>query len=271
MRLTVNCSMLFRDRSLSERFRAVRAAGLTAVELWWPFSSPTPDDSDVAAFVAALRDAGVQLTGLNFDAGDMAAGERGLLSHPDDTARFRANVDVVTRIGELTGCRAFNALYGLRLPDVDPDEQDRTGRENLAFAAAAVARIGGIVLVEPVSGAPAYPLLTAADAVAVMDAVAAQGGPSTLGLLLDVYHLATNGDDVGAAIRTYRSRIAHVQLADAPGRGAPGTGQLPIGRWLDDLHDGGYDSWVGLEYTSADPNPFAWYGTLPQPQQEGQA
>lgn len=262
MRLTVNCSILLKDLPLPERFRAVRSAGFAAVELWWPFTSPAPDHGEVSAFVGALRDAGVQLTGLNFDAGDMAAGDRGLVSLPDATARFRANVDAVTTIGELTGCRAFNALYGLRLPQVDPLEQDRLALENLAFAADGVARIGGTVLVEPVSGAAAYPLRTAADAVAIIDSVAAHHGQARLGLLLDVYHLASNGDDVAAAIRTCRSRIAHVQVADAPGRGAPGTGGLPITRWLDDLHGGGYDGWVGLEYLSTGPDPFGWCASL---------
>lgn len=258
MRLTVNCSILLRDLPLADRFRTARAAGFEAVELWWPFAGPTPADEDVDALIGALRDAGVRLTGLNFDAGDMAAGERGLLSDPELVARFRANAEAVTRIGERTGCRAFNALYGLRRQGVPADEQDRVARANLAAAATAVARIGGLVLVEPVSGAPGYPLRTADDAVAVLDAVAAEHGATNLGLLLDVYHLASNGDDVDAAIRTHRDRVAHVQVADSPGRGAPGTGRLPIDRWLADLRDGGYDGWVGLEYASTAPDPFPW-------------
>src|SRR5690606_1432491 len=97
---------------------------------------------------------------------------RGLISWPEREADLLANLDVVTTIGERTGCRAFNALYGNRQPGVDPAQQDEVGSRNLAAAAQAVARIGGTVLVEPVSGADAYPLKTAADAVAVIDRVA---------------------------------------------------------------------------------------------------
>src|SRR5699024_5784877 len=157
------------------------------------------------------------------------------------------NLDAVTRIGELTGCRAFNALYGNRVDDATPAAQDELGAENLALAAQAVARIDGTVLVEPVSGAPAYPLKTAADAVAAID----RAGEGNIGLLFDVFHLSVNGDDVDAARAAYADRIAHVQIADAPGRDQPGTGSLPIARWVEDLTAGGYDGWIGLEYKPA--------------------
>ncbi|WP_420111346.1 hydroxypyruvate isomerase family protein [Pseudactinotalea sp.] len=262
MRLTVNGSILLTELPLLERPAAVRAAGFDAIELWWPFASSTPDQADVDALVQALADAGVQLTGLNFNAGDMPGGDRGLVSWPERESDFLANLDVVTQIGERTGCRAFNALYGNRQPDADPVAQDSLGARNLAAAAAAVARIDGIVLVEPVSGMDAYPLKTAADTVAVIDRVASEHGATNLGLLLDVYHLAVNGDDVDAAIAAYRYRVAHVQIADAPGRDQPGTGDLPIERWLGDLASGGYAGWVGLEYKPAMPasqtDPFAW-------------
>ena len=114
------------------------------------------------------------------------------------------------------------------------------------------------MLVEPVSGAPSYPLKTAADAIAVIDRV----GEANVGLLFDVYHLATNGDDVDAARAAYSGRIAHVQIADVPGRDQPGTGEAPIARWTEDLLTGGYTGWVGLEYKPATPasqaDPFAW-------------
>jgi len=255
---TVNCSILLTDLPLLQRPAAARAAGFSGVEFWWRFPTPTPDRADVDAFVTAVTTAGVQLTGLNFDAGDMPGGDRGLVSRPDRSAELRANLDVVTEIGERTGCRAFNALYGNRIPGADPAAQDALGAENLHLAARAVARIGGTVLLEPLSGAPAYPLRTSADAVAVLDRVAAEHGSTNLGLLCDVYHLSVNGADVAAEIAAHRDRIAHVQIADAPGRGAPGTGGLPVADWIEDLRRGGYTGPVGLEYTSGDADPFAW-------------
>ncbi len=89
------------------------------------------------------------------------------------------------------------------------------------------ARSAATVLVEPVSGADRYPLLTAADAVDVITRVERESGVTSVGLLADLYHLTVNGDDVGKAITTYADRIAHVQIADAPGRNEPGTGDDP--------------------------------------------
>ncbi|HET6697517.1 MAG TPA: TIM barrel protein, partial [Nocardioidaceae bacterium] len=163
----VNCSILFTELPLLERPAAAKAAGFDAVEFWWPFAEPVPADRDVDAFVAAVRDAGVQLVGLNFAAGDMPAGDRGLVSWPERSAQFRDNVDVTVGVGEQLGCRAFNALYGNRVDGLPTEQQQRLGSENLAVAARAAERIGGTVLVEPVSGADRYPLLTAADALDV--------------------------------------------------------------------------------------------------------
>jgi hydroxypyruvate isomerase len=265
---TVNCSILLAGLPLLDRPAAARAAGFEAVEFWWPFPTSSPDSVAVDAFVDAIHKAGVLLTGLNLPAGDMPGGDRGLISWPARSVELRASLDVVTAIGERTGCRAFNALYGNRVDDAEPDEQDDLGAENLALAARAVARIGGTVLLEPVSGAAAYPLTTAADVVTVLDRVAAEHEATNLGLLLDVYHLAVNGADVAADIGAYRDRIAHVQIADAPGRGAPGTGELPIAAWLEDLHDGGYTGAIGLEYKTDDADPFAW---LPRDRRGSQA
>ena len=256
----VNCSILFTELPLLERPAAAKEAGFDAVEFWWPFAVAVPADGEVEAFVRAVGDAGVRLVGLNFFAGDMPGGDRGLVSWPARSGEFRDNVEVTVGIGERLGCRAFNALYGNRVEGADPAAQDDLAVENLAFAGRAAARIGGTALVEPVSGAPRYPLRTAADAVGVIDRVAGETGVGTLGFLCDLYHLAVNGDDLDRVITAYGDRVAHVQIADAPGRHEPGTGTLDLDRHLGALTAAGYRGWVGLEYvpsrTSADS--FAW-------------
>lgn len=258
---TVNCSILLTDLPLLERPQAARDAGFVGVEFWWPFPVAVPEQAEIDAFVQAIEASGAQLTGLNFFAGDMPGGDRGLVSWPDRSQELRDNLDVVTRIGERTGCTHFNALYGNRVEGGDAAEQDELGADNLARAAQAVAQIGGTVLLEPVSGTPAYPLKTSTDVLQVLDRVADQHGATNLGLLLDVYHLSVNGADVDRDIADHKDRVAHVQIADAPGRGAPGSGELPIHKWIEDLRQGGYDGPVGLEYKTDDADPFAWLPT----------
>jgi hydroxypyruvate isomerase len=255
---TVNCSILLTDLPLLERPHAARNAGFEAVEFWWPFDSPTPADADVASFISAIQDADVQLTGLNFAAGDMPAGDRGILSNPVFTQAFRENVEIAVGIAETLGTRAFNALYGNRDDEYTPATQDHVAAENLAYAARAADRIGATVLVEPVSGAPRYPLLTAADAIRVIDRVHNEHDATNLRLLADFYHLHVNGDDITAAITEYGSRIGHVQIADAPGRGEPGTGEIPIRTYLEQVAAEGYRGYVGLEYKATKPDTFEW-------------
>jgi hydroxypyruvate isomerase len=243
-RYTVNCSILFTELPLPRRPAAAADFGFDAVEFWWPFPDPVPSDAEVDAFVAAVQDAGVQLTGLNFAAGDMASGDRGLVSWPGRAGELRDAVAVAVGIGGRLGTRVFNALYGNRVDGVSPEEQDELAAENLTAACAAAAEIGATVVLEPLSGASRYPLRTAADALAVADQV----GAPNLALLADLYHLAVNGDDIAAVIDRHVGRIGHVQIADAPGRHEPGTGQIPLDRHLAALDAAGYSGWVGLEY-----------------------
>ena len=256
LRYAVNLSILFTELDLLDRPAAAKAAGFDAVEFWWPFAVATPRTAEIDAFVTAIAEAGVQLVGLNFFAGDLAAGERGVLSLPRRADEFKAGVDLAVEIGRRLNCPAFNALYGNRIDAASAAEQDAVALGSLRYAARAVAEIGATVLLEPVSGIPGYPLRTAADVIEVIDRV----GEPNIGLLADLYHLAVNGDDVTAAIAAHTDRIAHVQIADAPGRGEPGSGELPLGDWLAALVANGYAGYVAAEYkptvTSADS--FGW-------------
>ena len=243
-RTAANCSMLFTDLPLLDRPAAAAAAGFAGVEFWWPFGTAAPPDDEVEAFAAAVAGAGLPLVGLNLFAGDMPAGDRGTAGLPGREGEFAASVDIAAALGARLGTGVFNALYG-------NDGDDRVAEGNLALA---VERLPGTVVLEPLSGADRYPLRTAADALAVCDRV-----PGTA-LLLDVHHLSVNGDDVAAVIRDHTDRIAHVQVADAPGRHEPGTGSLPIHDHLTALAAAGYGGWVALEYA---PTP----GHTPSPKE----
>jgi hydroxypyruvate isomerase len=246
----VNCSILFTELPLLQRPAAAAAAGFDAVEFWWPFTSTGPD---VDAFVTAIEDAGVRLTGLNFAAGDMPAGDRGLVSWPGRETEFRDSVAVAVGIGERLGTRVFNALYGNRIDGATG--QGDLADANLVFAAAEARSIGATVVLEPLSGAERYPLRTVADALAVIDRAGAPG----LALLADLYHLAVNGEDLDG-LPAHVDRIGHVQIADAPGRHEPGTGDLDLHRHLAALDAAGYTGHVGLEYapTTTSAAAFAW-------------
>lgn len=262
LRFDVNCSILFTELPLLKRPAAAKAAGFDGVEFWWPFAEAVPSDRDADAFVAALDDAGVELVSLNFAGGDMAAGDRGLLSRPATSAEFRANIDVCVGIAERAGCTRLNALYGNREDDVPEREQDELAAENLRLAADAAARIGATVLVEAINSyeCPRYPVVSSDDAIAAIDRAAADN----VAFLADLYHLARMDEDLPGVLGRHGDRIGHVQIADMPGRGAPGTGAVmweAVFAELADKVDGG---WAGLEYKPTDPadssSSFGWLG-----------
>ncbi|MBB1256073.1 TIM barrel protein [Streptomyces sp. OF3] len=267
-RFTVNLSILFTELPLLERPAAAAAAGFRAAELWWPWvETPTPEQSELDALRSAFQDAGVQLTGLNFYAGQLPGPDRGALSVPgEESERFRANVDVTADFAQSLGCRALNALYGNRVEGADPARQDELALENLTLAARAADRIGAILLVEALNQpeSPKYPLVSAPAAVEVVERVNAATGLDNARFLMDLYHLSMNGEDLPRVIDEYTAVTGHVQIADNPGRGAPGTGDLDLADLLGRLRKSGYDGWVGLEYKPGDApsaESFGWLRT----------
>jgi hydroxypyruvate isomerase len=246
----VNLSILFTHLPLLERPAAAAAAGYNAIELWWPFVEPVPADAELDALAQAIEQAGVRLVGLNLDGGDMAAGDRGLLSRPAQLTRFRDNLDVAVGFAERMGCGVLNALYGNRETEVSPARQDELAVENLVHAAKVAERAGLLVVVEALNtfDNPRYPIASSTAAFRVIDTVQGVSGASNIAFLADFYHLYRMGEDLAALIALAAQRFGHVQLADVPGRGKPGTGEIPFDTLLALLDASPYRGYVGLEY-----------------------
>ncbi|MFE9425516.1 hydroxypyruvate isomerase family protein [Kitasatospora sp. NPDC006697] len=252
-RATVNLSILFGELPLLERPAAAAALGFTAAELWWPFGTETtPSEAELDQLRRAFKDAGVRLTGLNL-LDDLSVGAKGTAAVPAESDRFRENIPVAVALAESLGAGALNAIYGNRVPGLDPAEQDELALENLTRAAQAAHAIGAVLLIEALNrnDAPDYPLHTAAQAVAVVDRINAATGLGNARFLCDLYHLSVNGEDLPAVIDAYADRIGHVQIADNPGRNEPGTGSLELAALLDRLTAAGYTGPIGLEYKPA--------------------
>ncbi|WP_431926167.1 TIM barrel protein [Nonomuraea jabiensis] len=248
--LAANVSILFTELPYRERFAAAAAAGFGEVESWWPFGTPDPDPAEVDGLLAAIRHAGVRLVALNFWAGDMPAGERGVATHSERSGELRRNIPALRAIADQTGCARFNLLVGRLAPETGRETQIEHAARTVATAARAMAGTG-TVLLEPLSGLPegAFPLVTDLDVAGFRERV----GEENVALLFDVYHLGANGVDVVAAAERSSGTVGHVQLADAPGRGAPGTGTLPIAGAVDILIGHGYAGPIGCEYVPGGP------------------
>lgn len=270
---TVNASILFTELPLLERPAAAKAAGFSAIELWWPWiDAPVPEQSELDALRDAIRDAGVQLTGLNFYAGRLPGPDRGALSIPgEESEKFRRNIDVCADFAQSLGCTALNALYGNRVDGATPQEQDELALENLKLAAQAAHRVGAVLLIEALNEpeSPHCPLVSAPRAIEVVDQVNAATGLGNAKFLMDLYHLSMNGEDLHQVIEAYTPKTAHVQIADNPGRGAPGTGELNFTDLLGQLRKAGYEGWIGLEYKPGDGPSASAFDWLPMPLRKG--
>jgi len=240
LRFCANVSLLFGEHPFTERFAAARAAGFDAVEFWWP------SGEDLDTVVEGVTEAGLEVVLINFDAGDMPAGDRGLLSDPDRHQQFRANVPVALELAGRLGCRKLNALVGTQLPGVSPSEQRALAVDSVRFAAEAAAGRAVSVLIEAVNTFENGPYLLSRteDASAFVGEVAR----SNVWLQYDAYHMQRMEGNLVDTFRRYRDRIAHVQIADSPDRHEPGTGEISFGYLLGAIEQSGYDGHIGLEY-----------------------
>jgi hydroxypyruvate isomerase len=256
MRFSANVSILFTEVPLLERFAAARSAGFDAVELWWPRGE------DLTSVGSAIEDAGVDVVLLNFDAGDMPAGDRGLISDPALQDAFRANVPVALELAAAIGCSKLNALAGHELPGQEREEQLELARDNVRFAADAAQQQGAQVLVEAVNTYENGPYLlprtqVASEFLRTVDR-------ENVGLQYDAYHMQRMEGDITVTIERHFSEIAHIQIADSPGRGQPGTGELNFDYILRRVDELGYDGHVGLEYKPLDGDTEASLEWLPR-------
>lgn len=244
--VSANVSLLFAEVDYPDRFAAAAAAGFTAVESWWPFPEPHPGKTALDELIGWIADAGVRLTGLNFFAGDMPGGERGIACDPGRGAELDAGTEALLHVARATGCQGFNLLYGQLDEGGDLDRQRAAAVGAYRRAAEAVAEIDGVVLVEALASGlnGAYPLT---DLTHVNDLIE-QAGVDRLAILFDTFHLGRNGVDLPQAIAEHAGRVGHVQIADTPDRGEPGSGDLDWDAVGAALRSSGYQGTVAAEY-----------------------
>ena len=262
MRFCPNLSMLFKEVDLVERFGRAAEAGFSGVELWWP------SGEDLGRVEAAAKEAGVQVALFNFDAGDMPGGDRGLLSDPERHQQFRDNVPVALELARSVGCRRLNALVGLQLDGVDTAEQLELARDNVGWAADQAAEHGIEVMIEAVNTFENGPYLLP-NTRAAADFVE-QVGRENVKLQYDAYHMQRMEGNIVVTLRERIAGIGHVQVADSPDRGEPGSGELNYRYIFSALEELPYDGWVGLEYKPTTDTTEDSLGWLPRDKRGGE-
>ncbi len=239
-RFSANLSFLYQERPFLERFAAAARSGFRGVEFHFPYDWPAAEVADAA------RAAGVEVVLFNFPAGDWAGGERGLGCLPARVAEFRAGVGRAIEYAQALGCTRINCLAGLAPPGVAPDLLAATLADNLRYAADACAAHGIRVLLEPLNtrDTPGFFLSRTAQAAGIVHAV----GRANVFIQYDIYHAQVMEGDLARTLARHLPHIGHIQFADNPGRGEPGSGEINFPWLFGEIDRLGYRGWVGAEY-----------------------
>jgi hydroxypyruvate isomerase len=242
-----NLSMLWTELPFLDRFDAAARAGFRAVEFLFPYDHPAEE------VARRLSDNGLQLVLHNLPPGDWAAGERGMACIPGREAEFRAGVALAAQYARVLGTPRWHCMAGLQPAGVSEAQARTTWISNVRYAAAEAKQLGIQLLVEPINSLdmPGYFVNRPRQAIALMDEV----GADNVFLQYDIYHAQRMEGELANTIRDLLPRIAHMQLADTPGRHEPGTGEINHHFLFDHIDALGYRGWIGCEYKPKDATP----------------
>jgi hydroxypyruvate isomerase len=261
MKIAANLSMLFVERPLRERVQAACAAGFAGVEIQFPYEVPA------IVLKEALDAAGLPLVLINLPAADLTDGGPGLAAVPARQAAFDEALEQALSYAAMVRPLAVNVLPGRLAEGVERAQALATLTANLRRAAEAFAVLGIGVLVEAINplDMPGFLINTPDDLAALLDAV----GHPNCRAQFDLYHMARQGIDLPTGIARLAGRIGHVQFADCPGRGMPGSGDLDFAAAIAALRSSGYEGWLSAEYRPGDAATSATLAWLPEWRQRG--
>lgn len=243
LRFAANLTMLYGEVAFLDRFARAKASGFSAVEFLFPY------EAGLQAVKAALMENGLRVVLFNLPAGNWSAGERGIAILPDRRQEFREGVEEGIRYALALGSGQLNCLAGLLPSGLSPQDAQRVLVENLTYGADRLAEHGLKLLIEPINtfDVPGFFLTSPWQAVELIQQV----GRPNLKIQLDFYHLQRTQGELIGTFRRLKGHVAHVQIADNPGRHQPGTGEIHYPNIFRALAEEGYIGYIGLEYIPA--------------------
>jgi hydroxypyruvate isomerase len=230
---------MFTELPFRERFAAAAEAGFSAVEHQRPYEIPARE------LRALLKQNGLAFVQLTLPpAGGRT--ERGVACLSDRQEDFDTSLEAGLDYAETIGCnmvhmRSGDVPKGAARRDLWPVYLDR-----LHQAAEVAARRGMTVLIKPITlaTAPDYFLDDPYAGLRAIDMV----GLRNVRLLFDAFHATNAGVDAARFLARHAGSIAHIQIADFPGRHEPGTGAFSFSRLFSAIDNADYHGRIGLEY-----------------------
>ncbi len=255
LRFSANLSLLFTELPLLQRFQAAKQQGFAAVEIQFPY------DVSAGQILAELQRHDLKLVLFNVDADSLLQGGEGLAAVPEKRARFREAVAIAVEYARLLQPLAINVLPGRCLEPSHLQQYWQTLTDNLRYAADAFAGVGVTTVFEAVNShdMPGFIVDSSAKMLAMLNEV----DHPRLRLQYDIYHMSRMGEDCAAFLQQHIDKIGHIQFADCPGRGQPGTGAVDFDTLFGLIAGSSYRGWVGAEYKPVGTtyDSFAWVKT----------
>jgi hydroxypyruvate isomerase len=239
-KFNANLTMLFKEVDFLERFERAARAGFKGVEFLFPY------DWDKEELQERLQSHNLEMVLHNLPAGQWGAGERGLACLPDRVSEFRDGVGLAIEYATALKCPRLNCLAGIPTVDVAQEARFQTLVSNVRFAADAAQKAGIKLLLEALNATdmPGFCLATTKQ---VQDVLKAVNHPNVY-IQYDIYHMQIMEGNLTKTIGQNIERIAHMQLADVPGRHEPGTGEINYEFLFRAIDEMGYKGWIGCEY-----------------------
>lgn len=239
-KFAANLSMLFTEVDFLERFDAAAQAGFSGVEYLFPYAF------DAEQIKQKLEQNNLTQVLFNLPAGDWDAGDRGIACDPSRIEEFQSGVALAIQYAKVLGNTQVNCLAGITPAGVSQQDANAAFVINLRYAAQALQEAGLRLVIEAINtrDIPGFFLNTTEQAKAVIKEV----GSDNLFIQYDIYHMQIMEGDLAPTMSANIGQIAHVQLADNPGRHEPGTGEINYPFVLKHLDELGYQGWVGCEY-----------------------
>lgn len=241
VRLAANLKWMYTELPFEQRFDAAAASGFTGVEFASPYDLR-------ATRVRELADAaGLTQVLINTPAGPAGSPTvMGAAYVPGAQDEFRDGVSLALEYATVLGSSVVHVMSGLRPEGADPDLAFATYVDNIGWAADLARGSGVRIALEAINkrDQPRYGLASMEAAAAVAEAT----DPAIVGVLFDVYHAQVDRGNIIERFERLQPQIAHVQIADNPGRGEPGTGEIAYERVLARIAASDYDGWIGCEY-----------------------
>lgn len=239
-RFSANLSMLFTEVGLIDRFETARESGFRAVEIQFPY------ELSAETIRRKLDEHDLQLVLFNVPADDLLQGGEGLACVPEKQDRFRDALALTVDYAKVLQPAAINVLPGRGFYPTRRVEYLNTFKRSLCLAADAFSSLGIKTVFEAINSLdmPGFIIDTSAKMLTVQDELQR----ADIYLQYDIYHMLRMGENPAAFFAEHADRIGHIQFADCPGRGQPGTGEADWAEIFSAIDQSAYNGWVGAEY-----------------------